>query len=289
MEYFFGKMEIAIAYGIDVAIFVENMRYWSETNAQIHENFIDGRYWVYYSLDGFSRMYPIWSRDQVKRLIVKCKNAGLLLTADYNDNPYKRTKWYSLSDTALDIYGVTVTNDGLWQERHIDNDDSAKSIWRNRHVEESKTAKCTYGEIATCIEVKGEKKGEKVKDPPKAPQGAAGSKPKRGRAPKAAPDWKPERFEGFWRMYPLKKSKQAAIRAWDSLHPDDRLLAVMGRALQRQLASPEWQRKIREEGGQGIPYPATWINGRRWEDEDQPDRAALPAPAREGGLDYGFR
>lgn len=74
-------------------------------------------------------------------------------------------------------------------------------------------------------------------------------------------------------MYPVKKSKQAAIRAWDSLHPDDRLLAVMGHALQRQLASPEWQRKIREEAGQGIPYPATWINGRRWEDEDK-----LPAP-----------
>lgn len=134
MEYFFGKMEIAIAYGIDVAIFIENMRYWSETNAQIRENFIDGRYWVYYSLDGFSRMYPIWSRDQVKRLIVKCKNAGLLLTADYNDNPYKRTKWYSLSDTALDIYGVTVTNDGLWRERHIDNANSAKSIGRNRQM-----------------------------------------------------------------------------------------------------------------------------------------------------------
>ena len=125
--------------------------------------------------------------------------------------------------------------------------------------------------------------------PPKAPQGASGSKTKRGRAPKAAPEWKPERFEGFWRMYPLKKSKQAAIRAWDSLHPDDRLLAVMGLALQRQLASPEWQRKIREEGGQGIPYPATWLNGRRWEDEDQPDRAALSAPAREGGVDCGFR
>ena len=126
--------------------------------------------------------------------------------------------------------------------------------------------------------------------PPKAPQGAAGSgKPKRGRAAKAAPDWKPERFEGFWRMYPLKKSKQAAIRAWDSLHPDDRLLAVMGHALQRQLASPEWQRKIREEDGQGIPYPASWINGRRWEDEAKPDRAAMPAPDVRGGGDCGFR
>lgn len=119
--------------------------------------------------------------------------------------------------------------------------------------------------------------------------GASSGKQRRHREPKAAPDWKPERFEGFWRMYPLKKSKQAAIRAWDLLRPDDRLLAVMGRALQRQLASPEWQRKLREEGGQGIPYPATWINGRRWEDEAQPDRAALSAPPGEGGLDCGFR
>lgn len=129
------------------------------------------------------------------------------------------------------------------------------------------------------------------KDTPQSPPvgGTSAKKQRRRREPKAAPDWKPERFEGFWRMYPLKKSKQAAIRAWDSLHPDDRLLAVMGHALQRQLASPEWQRKIREEGGQGIPYPATWLNGRRWEDEAQPDRAAMPALAREGGGDCGFR
>ena len=79
-------------------------------------------------------------------------------------------------------------------------------------------------------------------------------------------------------MYPVKKSKQAAIRAWDSLRPDDKLLSVMGQALRRQLAGPEWQAKIREAGGQGIPYPATWINGRRWEDEpvQTPAHSARP-------------
>jgi len=105
------------------------------------------------------------------------------------------------------------------------------------------------------------------------PEGDVPAKKCRRREPKAAPDWKPERFEGFWRMYPVKKSKQAAIRAWDSLLPDDAMLARMGRALQRQMASPEWRRKLRDEGGQGIPYPATWINGRRWEDEDIPPAA----------------
>ena len=269
-------------YGVDVAVFIENIRYWSETNAKIHENFIDGRYWVYYSLDGFSRLYPIWSRDQVKRIIVKCKDAGLLLTADYNNNPYKRTKWYALSNNALDIYGITVTNDGLWRECHIDRADGTDYIGRNRHVEGGESATCTSGEIATSIEEKGEKKGEKEKEPPKPPLqgGASEKKQRKSREPKAAPDWKPERFEGFWRMYPLKKSKQAAIRAWDSLRPEDGLIAAMGRALQRQLASPEWQRKLREEAGQGIPYPASWLNGRRWEDEVQTAQSAIPPPPR---------
>lgn len=92
------------------------------------------------------------------------------------------------------------------------------------------------------------------------------------REPKTAPDWKPERFEGFWKLYPLKKSKQAAIRAWDRLRPDNDLIATMGRALQRQLASEDWQR------GFGIPYPATWLNGRRWEDEI-PDKPPPDGPA----------
>lgn len=116
--------------------------------------------------------------------------------------------------------------------------------------------------------------------PPIVPQGdAPEKKPRRGRGAKAAPDWKPERFEGFWRVYPVKKSKQAAIRAWDLLHPDDTLLAAMGHALRRQLVSPDWQRKIREEGGAGIPYPSTWLNGRRWEDEEP----VVPGPPDGGG------
>jgi len=115
-------------------------------------------------------------------------------------------------------------------------------------------------------EIRFANKDEKQKEstPYSPPEGDAPARRGRRREPKAAPDWKPERFEGFWRVYPVKKSKQAAIRAWDSLRPDDGLLAVMGRALRRQMAGEDWQR------GFGIPYPATWLNNRRWEDEDRP-------------------
>lgn len=86
--------------------------------------------------------------------------------------------------------------------------------------------------------------------------------PQRGRrAPKKVALWKPERFAAFWQYYPRGESKQAAIAAWDKLRPDDALIDTIARALKRQMASEEWQR------GVGIPYAATYLNQRRWEDE----------------------
>jgi len=92
--------------------------------------------------------------------------------------------------------------------------------------------------------------------PPIVPQGG-----RQRREPKKAPDWKPERFEKFWRYYPRGEAKQAAIRAWDKLKPSDELIDQMAIALKRQMASEEWQRGI------GIPYASTWLNQRRFEDE----------------------
>lgn len=94
--------------------------------------------------------------------------------------------------------------------------------------------------------------------PPIIPQG--GSARKRNE-PKKQPDWKPERFSGFWEFYPRHTSKQAAIKAWDKLKPSDELIAVIGKALRRQKASEEWQNGI------GIPYASTYLNNQRWTDE----------------------
>ena len=106
------------------------------------------------------------------------------------------------------------------------------------------------------------------------PETAAGGKPRRRRrTAKETPDWKPERFEGFYEFYPLHKARADAVRAWDALKPDDALIERMGRALIAQKRSEAWQRGI------GIPYPASWLNGRRWTDEV--DAASLPPPQEE--------
>jgi hypothetical protein len=71
-------------------------------------------------------------------------------------------------------------------------------------------------------------------------------------------------FDTFWAAYPKKKAKPDALKAWNKLHPDAALLAVMLRALDHQKHSPDWQK----ESGRYVPHPATWLNAGRWTDED---------------------
>ena len=75
-------------------------------------------------------------------------------------------------------------------------------------------------------------------------------------------------FDVFWQAYPRKTGKAAARKAFDKAKPplDDVL-----KAIEAQKHSAQWQR----DNGQYIPYPATWLNQGRWEDEVQ--ETVLPA------------
>lgn len=70
-------------------------------------------------------------------------------------------------------------------------------------------------------------------------------------------------FETFWSAYPKKKAKGDAQKAWAKIKANVELLSSILTALNVQALSEDWQK----DGGKFIPYPATWLNGRRWEDE----------------------
>jgi DNA-binding MarR family transcriptional regulator len=70
-------------------------------------------------------------------------------------------------------------------------------------------------------------------------------------------------FEQFWTAYPKKVSKAQALKAFTKLNPDETLFDTMLTAIDQQKYGEQWTRN----DGQYIPYPATWLNGRRWEDQ----------------------
>ena len=72
-----------------------------------------------------------------------------------------------------------------------------------------------------------------------------------------------DQFYVFWTEYPRHDGKMNAKKAFDKLKPDGELMDKILEAIRKQKESLQWQK----DGGQFIPYPATWLNGRRWEDE----------------------
>ena len=80
-------------------------------------------------------------------------------------------------------------------------------------------------------------------------------------------------FEAFWSHYPRKRSKEDARKAWDAVRPTAWQAAVLMSAVAAASTSNEWQ----QDGGRFVPYAATWLRGRRW--EDCLDAAPVPAPA----------
>jgi len=83
-----------------------------------------------------------------------------------------------------------------------------------------------------------------------------------------------ERFNTFWQAYPKKRSKGDAIKAWAKLKPDEELFERIMQGLEKAKSSYDWQK----DGGQYIPYPATWLNATGWEDEYTPPRPLAPPP-----------
>lgn len=79
-------------------------------------------------------------------------------------------------------------------------------------------------------------------------------------------------FASFWSAFPNKKAKQDAFKAWSKLKPCDALQASILKAVEIQRQGDDW----RKEGGRFIPHPATWINGRRWEDSTAQEPASNP-------------
>ena len=70
-------------------------------------------------------------------------------------------------------------------------------------------------------------------------------------------------FEEFWTAYPKKKAKEAAKKAWAKLKPDETLGKAIIQAVTESAKTKDWKK----ENGKYIPYPATYLNGKRWEDE----------------------
>jgi hypothetical protein len=80
-----------------------------------------------------------------------------------------------------------------------------------------------------------------------------------------------ESFNAFWKTYPRKVAKEPARKAWLKIKPEAELVCRILGAVEAQSKTVDWIK----ESGKFIPYPASWLNAKRWEDEVEPKTDAF--------------
>jgi hypothetical protein len=69
-------------------------------------------------------------------------------------------------------------------------------------------------------------------------------------------------FDIFWKAYPRKTGKGDARKKFAKALTKTSFENIMA-ALGKVKASAQWKK----DDGQFVPYPATWLNQERWDDE----------------------
>jgi len=117
MEHHFNTEEAA-KYGIEAAVILNNLRFWVDKNKANNRHFYDGRYWTYNSVKAFAELFPYMSQGVIRRALEKLESEGLIITGNYNQSSYDRTKWYAIMENPLDETEKSICQN---EEPHLSN------------------------------------------------------------------------------------------------------------------------------------------------------------------------
>lgn len=92
---------LAVKVGLNEAIILQQLHYWSELNRQQNKNFYNGYYWVYNTYEDWQKQFPFWSAKTIQRAITKLEKLGLVVSDNFNKVKMDRTKWYRIDYEAL--------------------------------------------------------------------------------------------------------------------------------------------------------------------------------------------
>jgi len=103
---------------------------------------------------------------------------------------------------------------------------------------------------------------QKYRDKHKRDKNVTPSSPSPSPSPTPKTTTYPKEFLLFWDKYPKKKAKKEAFKAYQRAK-DKPPIAELLKIIEQHIETEQWKK----EGGEYIPYPATFLNKGMWEDE----------------------
>lgn len=233
-------VDLATKYGVPAAILLRHIMFWCEKNRANGEHLHDGKYWTYTSRKALREMFPYLGDKQIRNATDKLVEEGLLEVGNYNDLPYDRTLWYSVTNKAFEVYYGPSPQLAKYRLKPADADGTICPN-DNSHLPKGQTNTRYNPDIYNTPSI--------ILTDNTSPKGDAQSD---------------DLFSAFWKAYPRKTAKPAAERAFRKAHISD--LTALLADIERRKRTEDWQK----DKGKYIPHPATYLNQRRWEDDDCP-------------------
>lgn len=104
--------DLAKSIGLNEAIILQQLHYWTEINKRGNRNYKEGYTWVYNTLEEWQQQFPFWSTDTIKRTMTKLKTIGLIVTATLNKAKMDRTTWYRIDYEKLEtLHKPSISHD----------------------------------------------------------------------------------------------------------------------------------------------------------------------------------
>lgn len=127
MNYSFN-VEMAMKYGLNGAIILQNLAFWQMKNAANKHNFFEGHYWTYNTQDAFKEMFPFLTAHQIRYTLETLVKKNAIKTGCFNKTPLDRTKWYTVIDKNA-LFSIPKCNreysqmqSGMFPDDNIDTD-----------------------------------------------------------------------------------------------------------------------------------------------------------------------
>ena len=122
--------------GLNEALFLQQLNYWIERSTKK----IDGKYWIYNTIEAWHKQFPFWSISTIKRIILNLEKKKLIITGNFNKISMDRTKWYTINYSLLqeieDKINIEKEKENLENltEKEISNEENEITIsskWNN--------------------------------------------------------------------------------------------------------------------------------------------------------------
>lgn len=107
---------LAVKIGLNEALFIQQLHYWVDRS----KNIIDGRQWVYNTMADWSKQFPFWSQKTLSRTISNLEKQKLVISGNYNQKGYDRTKWYTIDYGVLERLEKKQPETGSHEESESD-------------------------------------------------------------------------------------------------------------------------------------------------------------------------